>query len=47
MCMCKDFCTLNANMHVDWYPIPYIDNLLDWLHGAHVFSKIALCIGYC
>ena len=39
MCMCIDFCTLNANTHVDWYPIPCIDDLLNWLHGAHMCSQ--------
>ena len=46
MRMCIDFRTLNANMCVDWYPIPYIDNLLDQLHGTYMFSKIYLRAGY-
>ena len=46
MHMCIDFPTLNANTHVDWYPIPYIDDLLNQLNGARVFSKIDLHAGY-
>ena len=42
MHVCIDFCTLNANMHVDWYPILHIDNMLNWLHGVCMFSKIDL-----
>ena len=38
--------TLNANTHVDWDSIPCIIDLLDWLHGVHVFSKIDLHAGY-
>ena len=46
MHMCIDFCTLNANTHVEWYPIPCIDDLLDFLHGAHMLLKIDLYAGY-
>ena len=46
MHMCIDFCTLNANMCMDLYPIPHIDDLLNQLHGACVFLKIDLCAGY-
>ena len=40
MCMYIDFCTLNVNTRMDQYPIPCIDSFIDWLHGAHVFSKM-------
>ena len=46
MHMCIDFCTLDENTHVDWYPILRIDDLLDQLHSAHMFSKINLRAGY-
>ena len=46
MRLCIDFCNLNANAHVDWYPILCIDDLLDCLPGACVFLKIDLLAGY-
>ena len=42
MHMCIDFRTLNVNTHVDWYPIPWMTDLLDQLHGVCVLSKIYL-----
>ena len=46
MRMCIDFRTLNANLHVDQYPIQHIDDLLNQLHGGYVFLKIDLHAGY-
>ena len=46
MHICIEFHTLNANTCIDWYPIPCIDDLLNWLHVACVFLKIELCAGY-
>ena len=46
MRMYIDFHTLNANMHMDQYLIPLIDDLLNQLHGSHMFSKINLHAGY-
>ena len=40
MCMCVDFRGLNTNTWVDRYPIPRIDDLMDRLNGAKVFSAI-------
>ena len=44
--MCIDYHTLNKQMRRDLYPIPRIDDLLDRLTHAMIFSKIDLSQGY-
>ena len=44
--MCIDYCDINSNTIVNRYPLPRVDDIIDRLGGAQVFSKIDLFSGY-
>ena len=41
-----DYCKLNKATHKNSYPLPRQDDLMAWLQGAKIFTKLDLWWGY-
>ena len=46
MHLCVDYCYLNSLTIPNWYPLPYIDDLLLRTRGSNWFTKLDLKNGY-
>ncbi|MBW0483886.1 hypothetical protein O181_023601 [Austropuccinia psidii MF-1] len=46
LCLCVDYCKLNAATRKNKYPVPPMNKLLNVLNGSSIFSKIDLCGAY-
>ncbi|KAI2645080.1 Transposon Ty3-I Gag-Pol polyprotein [Labeo rohita] len=46
LCVCVDFRKLNAQSKFDAYPMPRIDDLLEWIGQARYITTLDLCKGY-
>jgi len=44
--MCVDCCGLNAITRREQHPLPFIYDLIDWLHRSRVLAKFYLASGY-
>ena len=44
--LCIDYCSLNEITKKNWYLLPCIDELMDWVAGATLFTKLDLCDTY-
>jgi hypothetical protein len=46
LCMCIDYCAVNAITVKDHYSLPHIEDLLNSMHGSCWFTKLDLAAGY-
>jgi hypothetical protein len=46
LCLCVDYQKLNAITKKDQYPLPLINELLEQLSKAKIFTKIDICQGF-
>ena len=46
LCLCVDYCSLNVITKMNQYPLPHIDELIDWVTSATLFTKLDLCDTY-
>ena len=44
--LCVNYHRLNLLMKKNWYPLPLIGEILDWLSDAKIYTKLDIQVAY-